>query len=152
MRFAFILVHAATYHITTMCRVLVVSKAGYYAWVHRPPSARVTADAQLTEAIKVIHGTSRRTYSSPRVHAELQAQGKQHGVNRVARLIRAESIRAKARRRVTGTTNSTHAHLIAPNTLDCHFSVADAWRTRTARITCGSTTSPTSRHERAGCT
>lgn len=123
MRFAFILVHAAEYHITTMCRVLTVSKAGYYAWVKRPPSARGAADAQLAAEIKVIHGTSRRTYGSPRVHEELKAQRKQHGVNRVARIMREEGLRAKTRRRFTVTTDSTHAHPIAPNTLDRKFGV-----------------------------
>lgn len=124
MRFAFILDHAAEYHITTMCRVLTVSKAGYYAWVKRPPSARVAADAQLAAEITVIHGISRRTYGSPRVHEELQAQGKRHGVNRIARIMQDAGLRAKTPRRFQVTTDSTHGHPIAPNTLDRKFAVA----------------------------
>ena len=126
MRFAFIQGHVTEHRITTMCRVLAVSKAGYYAWVHRPPSARATADAQLTAAIQAIHRTSRGTYGSPRVHAELTAHGQRHGAKRIARLMRADGLRAKARRRFRVTTNSQHAHPIAPNVLARQFAVAPA--------------------------
>ena len=126
MRFAFILDHAGEYHITTMCRVLTVSKAGYYAWVNRPPSARVAADATLAAEIRVIHATSRGTYGSPRVQEELKAQGKPHGVNRVARIMQGEGIRGKTKRRFVVTTDSTHAHPTAPNTLNRKFDVDDA--------------------------
>ena len=123
MRFAFILDHAAEFYITTMCRVLRVSKAGYYAWIHRPLSAHAVADEQLALAIAVIHETSRRTYGSPRVHEELKAQGQLHSVNRIARIMHEEGIQAKARRAFKSTTDSNHAHPIAPNTLDREFAI-----------------------------
>ena len=123
MRFAFIQVHATEHRITTMCRVLAVSKAGYYAWTGRSASARARADVQLAEEIKQIHRTSRRTYGRPRVHAELRAQGKRHSEKRIARIMRAEGIRAKARRRYRVTTDSQHAHPVAPNVLDRHFAI-----------------------------
>lgn len=123
MRFAFIAGHTTEYHVTTMCRVLKVSKAGYYAWVNRPPSGHAVDDEQLAEAIKVIHSTSRGTYGSPRVHEELKAQGKQHGEKRVARIMREEGIRAKTPRRFRVTTDSKHAHPIAPNSLARQFAV-----------------------------
>lgn len=123
MKFAFIGAHAAEFHITTMCRVLLVSKAGYYAWVQRPPSARAEANAQLTLEIATIHEWSRGTYGSPRVHEELKAQGHSYGVNRIARLMQAQAIRVTARRRFRVTTDSHHAHPIAPNTLDRQFTV-----------------------------
>jgi transposase InsO family protein len=123
MRFAFIQVHARQHAVTTMCRVLRVSKAGYYAWVKRAPSARTTADEQLAERIRAVHRASRRTYGSPRVHAELQAQGRRHGRKRIARIMRTQGIRAKARRRFRVTTDSKHAHPIAPNTLARQFAV-----------------------------
>jgi len=123
MRFAFILVHAFEYHITTMCRVLEVSKAGYYAWVKRSPSARAVEDKPLTDQIRAIHQTSRRTYGSPRVQAELQAQGHHHGEKRVARLMREAGIQAETPRKFCVTTDSKHAHPIAPNHLDRQFAV-----------------------------
>ena len=124
MRFAFIQGHASEHHITTMCRVLAVSKAGYYAWVHRPPSARATEDAQLTAAIQAVHRTSRGTYGSPRVQAELLARGQRHGAKRIARLMRADGLRAKARRRGRVTTDAGPAHPAAPNLLARQFAVA----------------------------
>lgn len=124
MRFVFIAAHTEQFHVTTMCRVLAVKKAGYYAWVKRPPSERALADADLAEAIKGIHGKSRRTYGSPRVHEELQAQGQHHGEKRVARIMQEEGLRAKAPRRFRVTTDANHAHPIAPNVLDRQFAVA----------------------------
>ncbi len=124
MKFAFIGAHAAEFHITTMCRVLEVSKAGYYAWVNRPPSARADANMQLTLDIAMVHEWSRGTYGSPRVHVELAALGQTTSVNRIARLMQADGIRVRPRRGFRVTTDSHHAHPIAPNTLDRQFDVA----------------------------
>lgn len=124
MRFAFIEGHTREYHITTMCRVLVVSKAGYYAWGHRRPSPRAVVDAQLTAAIRVVHRTSRGTYGSPRVHAELRAQGQRHGAKRIARLMRADGVRARARRRRRVPAESRSLQPAAPNLLARQFAVA----------------------------
>ena len=107
-----------------MCRVLEVSKAGYYAWRDRTPSARARANARLAVEIKAVHRRSRGTYGSPRVHAELRAQGVACSAKRVARVMRAEGIRAKQRRRCRVTTDSRHAEPIAPNVLARQFAVA----------------------------
>jgi len=104
MKFAFIQTHAIEHAIGTMCRVLRVSKAGYYAWVKRPPSARAVHDDELAADITTIHQRSRRTYGSPRVHAELHAEGKHHGKKRVARLMRTRGLRGKMARRFRCTT------------------------------------------------
>lgn len=123
MRFTFIQAHATEYPVTTLCRVLAVSTAGYYAWVHRPPSARAVADRQLVDDIRRIHRASRRRYGSPRVQAELHAEGKRHGAKRIARLMRADGLRAKSPRRYRATTESQHPHPVALNTLDRQFAV-----------------------------
>jgi putative transposase len=57
--------HQAAHHVATQCRVLGVSSSGYYAWQHRPPSARAQADGALTEQIRAIHTHSRGTYGVP---------------------------------------------------------------------------------------
>ena len=58
-----------------LCRMLGVSKSGYFAWRSRPPSERRRQDALLTEKIRQIHSMSRETYGYPRVHAELRSLG-----------------------------------------------------------------------------
>lgn len=78
----------ANYGVGTMCRVLKVSKSGYYGWRGRPPSARDRADAELAERIERVHRDSRETYGAPRVHAELRSCGVGCGRKRVARLMR----------------------------------------------------------------
>ena len=58
----------ASFPIAAMARVFGVSKAGYYAWLQRPPSAHATADAALLKRIKTVHASSRQTYGAPRVY------------------------------------------------------------------------------------
>ncbi len=65
----------AYFPVSMLCKVLGVSKSGYYAWKSRPPSNRSREDAALTEKIRKVHERSRQTYGYPRVHAELRALG-----------------------------------------------------------------------------
>jgi len=82
------------------CRVLKVSRAGYYEWRGRPASARQVADGQLVETIATVHHDSRGTYGSPRVHAELRlGLGFVCGRKRVARLMRAAGLRGVCHQR-----------------------------------------------------
>jgi len=75
------------------CRVLKVSRSGYYDWLKRPPSARTVADAALVETIEQVHYESRGTYGAPRVHAELTlGLGLRLGRKRVARLMRTNGL------------------------------------------------------------
>jgi putative transposase len=80
----------ASYPISLLCRVLGVSRSGYYDWKDRPPSKkRDRENAALTEKIRQIHDTSRQVYGYPRVHAELRALGVRCSrKKRVARLMR----------------------------------------------------------------
>lgn len=123
MRYAFIEAHRHEHAIRLMCRVLEVTKAGYYAWRRRGPSARKQANTALATHIRVVHRRSRSTYGSPRVTAELRAQGVACSKNRVARVMRREEIRAKGRRRFRVTTDSRHSHPVAPNVLQREFAV-----------------------------
>jgi len=104
-----------------MCQVLDVSVSGYYAWRQRPLSCRAKANQRLLAQIKSIHQSSYHSYGSPRVHAELVAQGVQCGCNRVARLMRQHGIVAKQRRRHCKTTMRNLADPVAPNLLGQHF-------------------------------
>lgn len=87
-----------------MCRMLEVSRSGYYGWRDRPPSKRSRENAALTEKVREIHQRSRETYGSPRVHAELRALGTRCGRKRVARLMRKAGLRGCARGRGKRTT------------------------------------------------
>ena len=123
MRFAFIQSHARIFHIITMCRVLEVSKAGYYAWRARPLCDRVKEDRVLTEKIRRIQEQVKSRYGSPRTWMELKALGFRCGENRVARLMREAGIRAKSARKFRVTTQSEHEQPAAPNVLDRQFSL-----------------------------
>jgi len=104
-----------------VCAALDVTRAGYYAWVQRPPSVRAQVDADLQTEIRAIHAAHRGRYGVPRIHAELRARGQRHGRKRIARLLRHAGLRGLCSRRfVPRTTDSRHAYPIAPNHLATH--------------------------------
>jgi putative transposase len=107
--------------VKTMCRVLGVSESGYYAWYNRLPSHHQAANEQLIEHIRVAYDHGRHVYGSPRIHAELRAQGISCGKHRVARLMRQAGLRAIQKRRRVCTTDSQHSDPVAPNLLQRDF-------------------------------
>ena len=104
-----------------MCRALGVSRAGYYAWRSRTPSAAEVRREELTAEVKQIHEQVRGRYGSPRIHAELVARGHECCVNFVAKLMRQAGIAAKTKRKFRQTTDSNHALPVAENVLDRQF-------------------------------
>ena len=88
MIYAFVQAQKANHRVNAMCRVLKVSKSGFYGWRGRPLSKRAKADARLSEKIVRIHTDSRETYGAPRVHFELRTLGVRCARKRVARLMR----------------------------------------------------------------
>src|SRR5690606_34186141 len=102
--------------VSVQCAVLHVSRSGFYAWRRRDESLTVRRRAELTEQIRHVHQASRQTYGSPRVHAELAAQGRRCNRKTVAKCMREAGIQARSHRkfRVT-TTDSNHAHPVAQN-------------------------------------
>jgi transposase InsO family protein len=121
MRYQLVHDHAGQYPVRQICRVLELSPSAYYAWRGRPESRRVRENRRLLLEIKAIHQAKRETYGSPRIHAELQAQGLRLGEKRVARLMRAGGVRAKQKRKFKATTDSRHSHSVAPNLLARDF-------------------------------
>jgi putative transposase len=95
----------ASYPISLLCRVLGVSRSGYYDWKDRPPSKRDRENAALTEKIRQIHDRSRQIYGYPRVHAELEALGVRCSRKRVARLMLKAGLRGCPRGRKKRTTH-----------------------------------------------
>ena len=100
-----------------MCRVLEVSRSGYYSWCRDEVSIRQRENDWLLIHIRQAYGVGRGTYGSPRVTAELRAKGIACGRNRVARLMRQNGIKAKTKRRFKATTKSRHGLLVAGNLL-----------------------------------
>jgi transposase InsO family protein len=125
VKYAFIQQHRHEFSIVLMCHVLGVSRSGFYAAHRRAPSQRERTDQRLRVEIRAIHQRSRNTYGSPRIHAELRAQGTRCGRKRVERLMRIEHVHAKPRRRTRSTTNSNHTHPLAANLLQRRFGVSD---------------------------
>src|SRR5579875_1520196 len=123
MRFAFIQSHARIFHVTVMCEVLQVSRAGDYAWRARPLCERVKDDRVLTDKIRTIQEQVQHRYGSPRVRMVLKALGFPCGRHRVARLMREAGLRAKSARKFRVTTQSAHERPVASNVLNRHFSL-----------------------------
>jgi putative transposase len=125
VRFSFIDAEKAQYPITMLCRVLKVSRAGFYAWFGRPPSPRAVEDARLTVLVREAHERGRRNYGSPRIHKDLIAHEVFVSRKRVIRLMQAEKIVGRQRRRYRSTTMSEHNQPVAPNILAQDFQATE---------------------------
>jgi transposase InsO family protein len=121
MRFAFIDVEKASYPVRMLCRVLRVSRSGFYAWIRRKPSSRDLKDEQLRPKIVEAFKKGRGTYGSPRVKNDLVEQGYVIGRRRVARLMRDLGLQGVCPRKFKVTTDSNHSNRIEPNVLDRDF-------------------------------
>jgi putative transposase len=121
-RFAFVDRERASYDVAVLCRLLRVSRAGFYAWASRPPSTRAVVDQVLTTQIRTVFETNRKVYGSPRIHAELAEVGVRVGRKRVARLMRAAGIEGCHRRkRSFSITRQDPKAAPAPDLVDRRF-------------------------------
>ena len=113
----------ADYRVATMCRVLEVSRSGYYAWLKREPSARAKANAELLQTIRESHDESDGTYGAPRIHAELveRPQGPKASLNRVARVMRWARIQGVSPRKWVRTTVRDDEGRVAPDLVKREF-------------------------------
>jgi putative transposase len=114
---------AAQHGVQRLCRVLGVSRSGYYAWRGRGESVRAQANQQLLVQIRAEYHLSRQTYGSPRIHAALHRQGIECSRKRVAHLMRQAALVARPRHRQTPrTTQRDPTGQPAPNLLQRDFS------------------------------
>jgi putative transposase len=123
VRFNTVEAEKAYFPVRVLCQVLQVSVSGFYSWRKRGPSQRAREDEQLKVHIRAAHKASRGRYGSPRVQKDLCAQDQHVGRKRVARLMKADGLAARRKRRFRRTTDSTHQHPVAPNLLDRQFTV-----------------------------
>jgi putative transposase len=109
-------VNQATHSVGVMCRLLQISRSGFYAWLDRPMSDRDRTDLALMAKIEAIHRRSKEVYGAPNIHAELaDDHGIRVGRKRVARLMRAAGLRGATLRRYIVTTQPD---LQAPRAVD----------------------------------
>lgn len=105
-----------------MCRVLRVSRSGFYQWLHKPLSDRAVENLRLLGLIRASYAASGGVYGAPRVFLDLREVGETCGKHRVARIMRAHKIKAvrgyKAPRAIAGRPS-----IIAPNRLQREFTV-----------------------------
>ena len=119
----------------TLCRLLGVSRSGYYAWRRRPPSARARADRGLSQRIREIHEQSRGTYGTPRIRAELRDAGVACSRKRVARLLRLAGPQGCHRRKGPPSPRRTPGATPAPDLVRRDFAAPAPDRLWVADIT-----------------
>jgi transposase InsO family protein len=119
------LIHAerANITVTRACRVLRVSRSGYYKWLHAEPSTRSIDDAVLAAEVKAVFRENRGRYGAPRIRRALRRRGPRPSKKRVARVMRGLGLRGHTPRRFRKTTDSRHTKRIAPNLLERNFTV-----------------------------
>ena len=126
MRYAFIEQWRAEYPLTVLCRVLEVSTSAYHSWQRRPISLHQQQDALLEQRIRALHHASKCRYGTPRLQADLRAEGQRVSRKRIARLMRSSGLRVKGSRRFVRTTDSEHVLAVCPNLLNRAFDVQEA--------------------------
>jgi putative transposase len=99
MKFGFIARHRGIWPVAWLCAALGVSRSGFHAWLGRPPSARTRSDAALAAKVRTSFIGSDRTYGARRVWHDVLAEGVSCGLHRIERLMRAQALRARPRRR-----------------------------------------------------
>jgi transposase InsO family protein len=113
--------HCPQFRIASMCRVLKVSRSGYYEWRSRAPSAHALADQALLPKIRHLHVASKEAYGAVKTWKVLNQQGVSCGKHRVARLRRDAGIEARRKRRFRITVEHRKMPAVAPDRVQRHF-------------------------------
>lgn len=121
--------------IEMMCKVLGVSRSGYYSWLKRKPSKRALEEKELMKQIKEIHKNSKGTYGSPRIQKELKKNYVHVSRRRVAQLMKKAGVCNRAKKRFKTTTDSKHKFPVAPNLLNREFNVDELGKVWVSDIT-----------------
>jgi putative transposase len=124
VKFAWIQAEKAHYPIHKLCWWLGVTPSGFHAWCKRPESARAKRDRTLTVLVRAAFDASKQRYGSPRIHEDLLEQDECVSRKRVIRLMQAQGLKARVRKRFKGTTVHDPALPVAANLLDRQFTAA----------------------------
>lgn len=121
MKYGFIARHRQQFHLSAMCRVLHVSRSGFYEWRGRTPSARVIADRQLLSQIRRIHEQTRHAYGAIKTWKALNQAAIVCGKHRVARLRSEAGIEAQRKQRFRITVEHHKLPQAAPDRVERRF-------------------------------
>ncbi len=135
MRYQFIDKVKKAYPITLLCKVMRVSRSGYYSFRDGDESSMYMANMRLLSRVRAIHRQSDGTYGTRRLAKELQAVGILCGRARAGTLMKLAGVTVKQGRKFKATTDSKHNMPVAPNLLDRQFEVAEPNRIWVSDIT-----------------
>jgi transposase InsO family protein len=110
VKFGFIAKHRGIWPVRLLCEALDVSRSGFYAWAARAPSVRARSDERVGALVKTSFLNSDRTYGARRVWYDVLAEGIACGLHRIERLMRAQALRARPRRRRTARLTPAQRH------------------------------------------
>lgn len=113
--------YSSQYPVMRICRAIGVSRSGYYKYKKGKVSNRQENDKLIIKEIKEIFEKNRRIYGSPRITQALHRKGNMIGKNKVARLMREQSLKSVVQRKFKATTNSNHSLPVAENQLKQNF-------------------------------
>ena len=122
MKFGFVAKHRSVWPVAWLCEALGVSRSGFHAWLKRGPSARSREDEAIMPVVRASFVASARTYGARRVWRDVLEAGASCGLHKIERLMRAQALRARPRRRALPKDDGERSgSAIAPNVLDRQF-------------------------------
>lgn len=123
MKYQFIADNSLDYPVDMMCRVMKLSRSGYYDWQGRPDSKRGEANRLILSKIKSIRNNEpkKKVYGAPRLKYELESHGIKCSRKRVARIMHKAGIQATIKKKYKATTDSNHKHKVAENLVKQKF-------------------------------
>jgi putative transposase len=123
VKYAWIQQQQTEFRVSRMCRLLAVSRSGYYEWFHRSPRAQAETDQQLQNTVQHYFAQGRGTYGTRRIKYLLAKEGLVVSRRRIGRLLTQAGLRCKTRRKFKAPTAAGHAQTVAPNQLNRTFTV-----------------------------
>lgn len=135
MRYQFIDAAKKAYTLSLLCKVMRVSRSGFYSWKTREKSLRQQERERIIPKVKEIHRQTKASYGARRLSAELEAQGESCGRSKAGTLMKLAGVAAKQKKKFKATTDSTHNLSVAPNLLERNFQVPEPDRVYCSDIT-----------------
>ena len=123
MKYQFILEYSHQFKVKTMCRVLKIARAGYYAWLHEPEAGRTIEDKRLLQLIRSSYDASYGIYGYRRITLDLKELGESCGPNRVLKIIKNNGIAAVRGYKKHKIYGRGRPQIVPPNHLNREFVV-----------------------------